>query len=85
MSSRNKPRLRGAVHQGLQQKNVTLALLWEDYVQAADGPAYQYLRFCDLYFELALRLKRTMRPLHRAGEKFVIDHASDTVKCRSKR
>ncbi|MBU2729199.1 IS21 family transposase, partial [Acidithiobacillus caldus] len=68
-----------AVHQGLKQKNVTLALLWEEYVQAADGPAYQYSRFCDLYREFARRLKRSMRQVHRAGEKLFIDYAGDTV------
>ena len=68
-----------AVHQGLKQKNVTLALLWEEYAQAADGPAYQYSRFCDLYREFARRLKRSMRQVHRAGEKLFIDYAGDTV------
>lgn len=68
-----------AVHQGLKQKNVTLALLWEEYVQTADGPAYQYSRFCDLYREFARRLKRSMRQVHRAGEKLFIDYAGDTV------
>lgn len=55
-----------AVHQGLKQKNVTLALLWEEYVQTANGPAYQYSRFCDLYREFARRLKRSMHLSHRA-------------------
>lgn len=68
-----------AVHQGLKQKNVTLALLWEEYVQTADGPTYQYSRFCDLYREFARRLKRSMRQVHRAGEKLFIDYAGDTV------
>ena len=68
-----------AVHQGLKQKNVTLALLWEEYGQTANGPAYQYSRFCDLYREFARRLKRSMRQVHRAGEKLFIDYAGDTV------
>ena len=68
-----------AVHQGLKRKNVTLALLWEEYVHAADGPTYQYSRFCDLYREFAKRLKRSMRQVHRAGEKLFIDYAGDTV------
>lgn len=68
-----------AVHQELKRKHVTLALLWEEYVQAADGPAYQYSRFCDLYRAFARRLKRSMRQVHRAGEKLFIDYAGDTV------
>ena len=68
-----------AVHQGLKRKSVTLALLWEEYAQAAGGPAYQYSRFCDLYREFARRLKRSMRQVHRAGEKLFIDYAGDTV------
>ena len=84
------PRLRGtavgyrmpdlaAVHQGLKRKNVTLALLWEEYVQATAGPTYQYSRFCDLYRDFAKGLKRSMRQVHRAGEKLFIDYAGDTV------
>lgn len=68
-----------AVHQGLKRKHVTLALLWEEYVHAADGPTYQYSRFCDLYRDFARRLKRSMRQVHRAGEKLFIDYAGDTV------
>ena len=68
-----------AVHQGLKRKNVTLALLWEEYVQATAGPTYQYSRFCDLYRDFAKGLKRSMRQVHRAGEKLFIDYAGDTV------
>ena len=67
------------VHQGLKRKNVTLALLWEEYVQATAGPTYQYSRFCDLYRDFAKGLKRSMRQVHRAGEKLFIDYAGDTV------
>jgi len=68
-----------AVHQGLKRKNVTLALLWEEYAQTAGGPSYQYSRFCDLYRAFARTLKRSMRQVHRAGEKLFIDYAGDTV------
>ncbi len=68
-----------AVHQGLKSKNVTLALLREEYVQATAGPTYQYSRFCDLYRDFAKGLKRSMRQVHRAGEKLFIDYAGDTV------
>ncbi|QTQ32035.1 Putative integrase, IS408/IS1162-type [Aromatoleum bremense] len=75
----NVPPDLAAVHQGLKRKNVTLALLWEEYVQTADGPSYQYSRFCDLYRAFARTLKRSMRQVHRAGEKLFIDYAGDTV------
>lgn len=86
----SSPRRRGAsagyvapdlagVHQGLKQKHVTLALLWEEYVQTSAGPTYQYSRFCDLYRAFAKGLKRSMRQVHRAGEKLFIDYAGDTV------
>jgi len=68
-----------AVHQGLKKKSVTLALLWEEYVQTAVGPTYQYSRFCDLYRDFSRSLKRSMRQVHRAGEKLFIDYAGDTV------
>lgn len=68
-----------SIHQELKRKNVTLALLWEEYVKAANGPAYQYSRFCDLYRSFAKTLKPSMRQVHRAGEKLFIDYAGDTV------
>ena len=49
-----------SIHQELKRKNVTLALLWEEYVKAANGPAYQYSRFCDLYRSFAKTLKPSM-------------------------
>lgn len=67
------------VHQELKRKGVTLALLWEEYVQASVGPTYRYSRFCDHYREFARRLKRSMRQVHRAGEKLFVDYAGDTV------
>jgi transposase len=67
------------VHQELKRKGVTLALLWEEYVGAHAGPTYRYSRFCDHYREFAQRLKRSMRQVHRAGEKLFVDYAGDTV------
>lgn len=67
------------VHQELKRKGVTLALLWEEYRQAQGEATYQYSRFCDLYREFARRLKRSMRQIHRAGEKLFADFAGDTV------
>nr|WP_131111339.1 IS21 family transposase [Sulfuricystis thermophila] len=67
------------VHQELKNKSVTLALLWEEYRQGYPDAAYQYSRFCDLYRAFARSLKRSMRQIHRAGEKLFADYAGDTV------
>ena len=67
------------VHQELKRKGVTLALLWEEYRQEQQATAYQYSRFCDLYRAFAKSLKRSMRQIHRAGEKLFADYAGNTV------
>lgn len=67
------------VHQELKRNGVTLALLWEEYRQSHGEVAYQYSRYCDLYREFARHLKRSMRQIHRAGEKLFADYAGDTV------
>lgn len=67
-----------SVHQGLQQKNVTLFLLWQEYrEQHAQG--YQYSWFCDQYRNWLGRRDYSMRQSHRAGEKLFVDYAGHTV------
>ncbi|NMG56926.1 hypothetical protein GPA23_20400, partial [Aromatoleum aromaticum] len=41
----NVPPDLAAVHQGLKRKNVTLALLWEEYVQTAVNADLKLTRF----------------------------------------
>ena len=66
------------VHQGLQQKNVTLFLLWQEYrEQYPEG--YQYSWFCDQYRSWLGRRDYSMRQNHRAGEKLFVDYAGHTV------
>jgi transposase len=67
------------IHQELKRKGVTLQLLWEEYVAAHPGPAYRYSQFCLLYHRFAQSLKRSMRQVHRAGEKLFIDYSGQTV------
>ena len=67
------------VHQELKRKGVTLTLLWEEYRESSNGPAYRYSRFCELYARWRANLKRSMRQVHRAGEKLFIDYAGQTV------
>lgn len=67
------------VHQELKRKGVTLMLLWQEYAAAHAGQAYGYSQFCLRYHRFAASLKRSMRQMHRAGEKLFIDYAGQTV------
>ena len=67
------------IHQELKRKGVTLALLWEEYRQGREESAYQYSHFCNLYRDFTKTLKRSMRQIHRAGEKLFADYAGTTV------
>jgi transposase len=64
----------GRLHQELRRKGMTLMLLWEEYrADHADRQTYAYSQFCDNYRRFAKQLKRSMRQIHRAGEKLFID------------
>ncbi len=68
------------VHRELRRKGVTLQLLWQEYREASpERPAYQYTQFCQHHHDYAGSLRRSMRQLHRAGEKLFIDYAGPTV------
>ena len=68
------------IHAELRRKGVTLQLLWEEYSAAHPQEAvYQYAQFCVLYRRWRVRLKRSMRQNHKAGEKLFIDYAGPTV------
>ena len=67
-----------SVHQELKRAGVTLQLLWEEYAKD-NALAYKYTSFCVKYREWALRLKRSMRQTHIAGEKLFVDYAGQTV------
>lgn len=67
------------VHQELKKKGVTLTLLWQEYRAEAGAEAYQYTAFCTRYRAWAGTLKRSMRQVHRAGEKLFADYAGPTV------
>ena len=77
----------GRIHQELRRKGVTLMLLWEEHcAQVSDehDPAHplkpwRYSQFCENYRQFAKRLKRSMRQVHRAGEKLFIDYAGPTI------
>ena len=67
------------LHQELKRKGVTLQLLWEEYAAAHPGQAYRYSQFCLLFKRFQDRLKRSMRQVHRAGDKLFIDYSGHTV------
>ncbi len=58
------------LHVELRRKGMTLSLLWEEYrAEYADRHTYSYSQFCDNYRRFSKQLKRSMRQIHRAGEK----------------
>lgn len=67
------------LHQELKRKSVTLQLLWEEYHAAHGERAYRYSQFCVHYQRFRDSLARSMRQVHRAGEKLFIDYSGDTV------
>jgi transposase len=67
------------IHQELKRKGVTLQLLWEEYAAAHGEHAYRYSQFCARYHAYRGTLARSMRQVHRAGEKVFIDYSGDTV------
>ncbi len=70
----------GRMHQELRRKGVTLMLLWQEYSaqvgdeHSAHSPlkALCYSQFSENYRRFAKRLKRSMRQVHRAGEKMLV-------------
>lgn len=70
----------GRLHQALRHKGMTLMLLWEEHrADHADAQTYSYSQFCENYRRFARQLKRSMRQIHRAGEKLFIDYAGPTI------
>jgi hypothetical protein len=68
------------VHQELKRKGVTLQLLWEEYEAAHGERAYRYSQYCEHYHRYRGSLARSMRQVHRAGEKLFIDYSGDTAR-----
>ena len=67
------------VHQELKRKGMTLQLLWEEYCQAHEGRSYSYSQYTERYRQWRKKQKRSMRQIHRAGEKVFVDYAGPTV------
>ncbi len=67
------------IHRELRRKGVTKHLLWEEYTQAYPNRSYSYPQYCFLYQEWAKKQKRSMRQIHKAGDKLFVDYAGQTV------
>lgn len=73
------------VHKELRFKGVTKHLLWEEYTQQYPNRSYSYSQYCHHYGEWLKKQKRSMRQIHKAGEKLFVDYAGKTmpVVCQS--
>ena len=60
------------IHTELRRPGVTLQLLHHEYLEKhPDG--YRYSQFCEHYRRWVKRQRRSMRQVHRAGEKLFVD------------
>lgn len=66
------------IYQELKRKEVTKWLLWEEYEQSHQK-TLSYSQFCRRYNAWLGKQKRSMRQIHRAGEKCFIDYAGPTI------
>ena len=64
----------GWIHKELSRKGVTLQLLHLEYLDQ-DKRGYQYTQFCGIYRKWVKKRRRSMRQVHRAGEKMFVDYA----------
>src|SRR5579872_5347006 len=68
------------IHSELRRPGVTLTLLWQEYVATnCEAPTYRFTQFADRYRSYVASLRRSMRQVHRAGEKLFVDYAGQTV------
>jgi transposase len=67
------------VHQSLKHKGVTKQLLWEEYTAQYPNRCYSYSQYCDRFRHWQKQQRRSMRQIHKAGEKCFIDYCGPTV------
>ncbi len=68
----------GHIHAELRRPNVTLRLLWQEYIRA-DPSGLKYSRFCERYQQWRRTLEPTLRQVHVPGEKLFVDWAGQAV------
>jgi len=67
------------IHRELQNKHMTLQILWEEYHEPDEKTAYGYSWFTHTYNAFRKKLDLSMRMLHKAGEKTFVDYAGTTI------
>ena len=78
-SSASKPAIEfERIHQELQGKGVTLALLWMEGKERGDWQ-YSYSGFCRRYRQWKRTQSLSMRQVHKAAEKIYVDYCGMTV------
>lgn len=66
------------INEELKRKSVTLALLWNEYIEL-NPSGISYSNFCRSYSLWCNKLEAWMRQDYKAGEKMFVDYAGDTV------
>lgn len=72
----------GHIHAELRRPNVTLRLLWQEYIRN-DPTGLKYSRFCECYAQWRKTLEPSMRQAHVPGEKMFVDWAGQQVPTRN--
>lgn len=67
------------VCQELKRKGMTKLLLWQEYRQCHPDDGYCYAQFCHRYKVWLGCQQRSMRQVHRAGEKLFVDYCGPTM------
>lgn len=67
------------IHRELRRKGMTKQLLWQEYREQHPDDGYSYAQFCHRYQHWLGCQKRSMRQLHRAGEKMFVDYCGPTM------
>ncbi|MBT4668726.1 MAG: IS21 family transposase [Candidatus Ruthia sp.] len=68
------------VYRELKPKGMTLQLLWEEHVEQYPAHSFSYSQYCRLYRQWLKKQRRSMRQIHKAGEKLFVDYAGQTVR-----
>lgn len=67
------------IHHELKRTHMTKQLLWEEYTRQYPNRSLSYSRFCHRYKVWVSKQRRSMRQLHKAGEKCFVDYAGSTM------
>ena len=67
------------LQQELKGKHVTKQLLWQEYREQHPANGYSYAQFCHRYLEWLGCQQRSMRQVHRVGEKLFVDYCGPTM------